>query len=53
MPWRAFASDEQKWLIPDNKIGKVIFNILFDLEEKFPSFFVKYFKYPMIILTKK
>ena len=53
VPWRAFASDEQKWLIPDNKIGKVIFNILFDLEEKFPSFFVRYFKYPMIILTKK
>ena len=52
MPWRTLGSDEQKWLIPNNKIGKKIFEILLILEEKFPSFFVNHFKYPMIILTK-
>ena len=52
-PWRTFASDEQKWLIPNNKIGKIFFNMLLDFEKKYPNFFVKYFKYPMIILTKK
>jgi ubiquinone/menaquinone biosynthesis C-methylase UbiE len=52
MPWRAFGSDVQKWLIPNNKIGKKIFDMLFILEERFPKFFVKHFQYPMIILTK-
>lgn len=53
MPWRTFGSHEQKWLIPDNKLGKKIFDKLLVLEERFPKFFVKHFKYPMIILTKK
>ncbi len=26
---------------------------LFNLEERFPEFFVRHFRYPMIILTKK
>lgn len=53
LPWRSFGSDVQKILIPNNKIGKIIFDILFNLEERFPDFFVKHFQYPMIILTKK
>lgn len=53
LPWRSFASDIQKILIPNNKIGKKIFDSLFNLEERFPDFFVRYFQYPMIILTKK
>ena len=50
--WRSFDSYTQKKLIPDNIIGRKMFNILFYLEDRFPNFFVKYFKYPMIILTK-
>ena len=53
VPWRSLNADIQKCLIPNNKIGKKIFNIIFNLEERFPNFFVKYFSYPMIIITKK
>lgn len=53
MPWRSFDSDTQKWLIPNNKIGRKMFDVLFNLEERFPEFAVKYFRYPMIILTKR
>jgi len=53
LPWRSFSSTTQKRLIPDNKTGGMMFNLLFKLEERYPAFFVKHFKYPMIILTKK
>jgi len=53
LPWRSFDSSFQKRLIPNNKFGKKMFNILFNTEERFPNFFVKYFQYPMIILTKR
>lgn len=53
LPWRSFGADIQKTLIPNNKIGGIVFNILFNLEERFPAFFVKHFQYPMIILTKR
>lgn len=53
LPWRSFSSDIQKRLIPNNKMGSIIFNLLFNLEERFPDFFVKHFQYPMIILTKR
>lgn len=53
LPWRSFDSDAQKGLIPNNKIGKTMFGVLFALEERFPAFFVKHFQYPMIILTKR
>jgi len=53
LPWRSFLSETQKMLIPNNKIGSKMFDVLFNLEERFPNFFVKYFQYPMIILTKK
>jgi SAM-dependent methyltransferase len=53
VPWRSFDSSVQKILIPNNKFGKKIFEILFYLEEVFPNFFVKNFQYPMIILTKR
>lgn len=53
MPWRSFHSDIQKALIPNNKFGKKVFDILFNMEEQFPDFFVKHFQYPMIILKKK
>ena len=53
LPWRSFSSDIQKRLIPNNKIGGKVFNLLFNLEERYPNFFVKHFQYPMIILTKR
>jgi hypothetical protein len=53
MPWRSFSSSHQKALIPNNALGQKICDILFNMEEKFPEFFVKHFQYPMIILKKK
>jgi ubiquinone/menaquinone biosynthesis C-methylase UbiE len=53
LPWRSFHSDSQKRLVPNNKLGRKIFDVLFNLEERFPDFFVKHFQYPMIILTKR
>ena len=52
-PWKSFYSPHQKVLIPDNKLGKKIFDLLYYLEEKFPNFFVHNFQYPMIVLRKK
>jgi ubiquinone/menaquinone biosynthesis C-methylase UbiE len=53
MPWRSFSAADQKWLIPNNKLGKIMFDILFNMEERFPNFFIRYFQYPMIVLTKR
>jgi ubiquinone/menaquinone biosynthesis C-methylase UbiE len=53
LPWRSFTAEVQKRLIPNNKIGGAVFKALFYLEERFPAFFVKYFQYPMVILTKR
>jgi ubiquinone/menaquinone biosynthesis C-methylase UbiE len=53
LPWRSFGAGIQKRLIPNNKIGGIAFNLLFNLENRFPGFFVKHFQYPMIILTKR
>lgn len=52
LPWRSFPSQHQKLLIHGERIGKVLFRILFEMEDRFPKFFVKYFQYPMIILRK-
>ena len=52
LPWRSFTAGVQKMFIPNNIIGKKMFNILFRLEDRFPDFFTKHFTYPMIILTK-
>lgn len=52
-PWRSFTSYDQKRYIPNNKLGRKLFELLFYLEERFPLFFVNHFQYPMIILKKK
>jgi ubiquinone/menaquinone biosynthesis C-methylase UbiE len=52
-PWRSFFAPHQKILIPDNRLGEKLFAILYQLEEKFPNFFVRHFQYPMIVLRKK
>jgi ubiquinone/menaquinone biosynthesis C-methylase UbiE len=53
LPWRSFSSDHQKMLIPNNRFGKRILKCLFNIENKYPDFFVKHFQYPMIILMKR
>lgn len=53
VPWRSFYSAHQRWLIPNNELGKKIFDILYTMEERLPGFFVRHFQYPMIILTKR
>ena len=53
LPWRSFVSGVQKRIIPNNRIGSKMFDLLFKLEERFPNYFVKHFKYPMIIMTKR
>ena len=52
-PWRSFINQHQKRLIPDNRFGRLLFSLLFSAENSFPRFFVKYFQYPMIVLTKR
>lgn len=53
LPWRSFSSDIQKRLLPNNKLGGLMFDLLFALEDRFPDFFARHFQYPMILLTKK
>jgi SAM-dependent methyltransferase len=53
VPWRALTGPEQRLLIPNNVLGAKIFTILYALEERFPRFFVRWFQYPMIVLTKR
>ena len=53
MPWKSLNTNLQKCLIPNNKMGKKMFDMIFNLEERFPNFFAKYFCYSMIIITKK
>lgn len=53
LPWRSFESGIQKKLLPDNRISTFALNLLFCLEDAFPSFFARNFQYPMIILTKR
>jgi ubiquinone/menaquinone biosynthesis C-methylase UbiE len=52
-PCRSFDSGDQKRLIPANRIGSAIFSLLYASEDAFPRLFVKYFQYPMIVLTKR
>ena len=52
-PWRSLSSTHQKFLIPNNFLGKKFFKILFYLEDKFKKFFIKNFQYYTIVLKKK
>ena len=52
-PARSFNANIHKRLIPDNKLGGMMLDMLFRLEESFPKFFAKHFQSPIIVLTKK
>ena len=53
LPWRTFEVEMQKRIFPDNFIGKLMFKVLFFMEDMFPSYFTKNGVYPMIVMTKK
>jgi len=52
-PWRSFSSGHQKILFPNNEIGKIMFRILFFLEDFFKKFFVNNFQYQIIVMKKR
>jgi SAM-dependent methyltransferase len=52
-PWRSLSSGQQKRLIPNNRFGRTMLSVLYAAEEAFPRSFVRYFVYPMIVLTKR
>lgn len=53
LPWRSFTARDQKRWFPDNGIGRWMFATLYRLEDRYPDFFVRRFRYPMIILRKR
>lgn len=53
LPWRTFGTEMQKQIFPNNFIGKLMFKILFYIEDLFPKFFTKFGMYPMIVMIKK
>ena len=53
LPWRSFTANDQKRWFPDNKLGGWMFDKLFELEDRYPDFFVRRFRYPMVVLTKR
>jgi SAM-dependent methyltransferase len=52
LPWRSLGTREQKFLIPDNRFGRWIFSKLFQLEDKYPKFFLRWGLYPMAVIRK-
>jgi 2-polyprenyl-3-methyl-5-hydroxy-6-metoxy-1,4-benzoquinol methylase len=52
-PWRSLSSRHQRLLIPNNKIGKAMFKLLFNLEDLFPNFFIRFFKFYTVVLKKR
>ncbi len=52
-PWRMLSSTYQKYIFPNNIIGKFLFYCLFLFENKFKDFSLKHGQYPLIVLRKK
>ena len=51
-PLRSISSRESKMLIPNNKFGAKIFDLLLKLENKFPKFFLYFGTYYIIEIKK-
>lgn len=51
-PWRSFSARHQKLFFPNSRVGKWMFRLLFRLEDAFPQFFVRHFKFSMVVLQK-
>ena len=52
-PFRSLASEHQKLLFPNNRLGEAMFSYLFRMETRWPRFFARWFQYPIIVLTKR
>jgi ubiquinone/menaquinone biosynthesis C-methylase UbiE len=52
-PWRSFLTETQNKYFPDNSLGKILFKVLYRLEDFFPNFFARNFQYIIVVLTKK
>ena len=53
LPWRSFAANHQRSLVPGGAVGERMLDLLFDLEDRYPEFFARHFQYPMIVLRKR
>ena len=53
LPWAYFEPGAQKALIPDNKLGKLLLDGLFLVENRFSHFLGKRCAYSVIVLTKQ
>jgi ubiquinone/menaquinone biosynthesis C-methylase UbiE len=52
-PWRSFSARHQKMLFPNHLVGKMMFRLLYKLEETFPSFFIRCFKFYTVVLRPR
>lgn len=52
-PWRSFSARHQKLLFPNHRIGKWMMGLLFKMEDSFPSFFIRNFKFYTVVLRSK
>jgi ubiquinone/menaquinone biosynthesis C-methylase UbiE len=52
-PWRALTAGSSKRLIPDNGMGKKMFDALNHIEDALPALSLRLGAYPMIILKKR
>jgi hypothetical protein len=51
--WAFFSPTTQKALIPDNALGRKLFEMIFWAEDRLPHRLAERSRYPIIILTKK
>lgn len=52
LPWRSLTAQESKRLIPNNRLGKLIFRWVLTFEDSFPRLATLLGAYPMIVLRK-
>jgi 2-polyprenyl-3-methyl-5-hydroxy-6-metoxy-1,4-benzoquinol methylase len=53
LTWRFLKVEHSSRIIPNNYLGKVLFSLIYFLEELFPRLLAKHADFPMIILKKK
>jgi len=51
--WRSLSYTASRIFVPDNYLGRFLLKALFTLESKFPHFFARIGRYPMIIIRKQ
>jgi ubiquinone/menaquinone biosynthesis C-methylase UbiE len=53
LPWITLDPTVQKAIVPDNRFGSALLNMLFRLEDRYPHFFGRNATYSMIVLRKR